>query len=224
MKLIIFLISLSITLSGQVFSQDCAPSSLEVLGNDLNKSIDQFENYHGCLSKYGREACQYQAKSIDSCIKRYKDTSIEENKENCKIGFLLKYKAKISLPFIDVNELEEKLEDKHFLSKILDSKVKGNNGEFTSETKIPLYGVLKNKMHIKKVSDGHYQIVSDDYNMALIMSKIDIIIEGNELIITSRTYPKNSIAGIWGVKGSLKSRIEDTIETLADEIGGTVND
>lgn len=220
MKKNLWLALFYLIISGNVLAESCDINFLTTLNYVSEELFNSLINNFRCLEKYGNQVCIEQAKTISKCIDNNNGQDIEGDKYKCRIGLKISVSKEIALGEIKINEIEQNLYDEKFLSKILGSKVVGKNGHYQNSKPVPfpLRGEITNEIKIQKLNDEHFQIISNNYNQAFILSKINLKIENKKLKISSETYVKQSTADIPFSQSIIRSGIGEVFSRLVKEI------
>ena len=215
---IVYLIIIQFITIYTCFSTECDQSTLNTINPDKQELFTSFVELDDCIKKYGRQACEHQSRSIQSCINNAPHVPVEEHQRKCRIGMRISENTSIIIRDISIDALEKKLFNPEVLSTILATEVIGQNGTYLSKKKVPAFAIITNQIKIKKIKPGRYQIISQNYSHALVYSSIDLILKDNQILIRSNTYVKQSTADISLSKQTIKYQIHQSFKRLEREI------
>jgi hypothetical protein len=200
------------------FSSECDQPTLNTINPDKQELFTSFVELDDCIKKYGEQACEHQARSIQNCINIAPHVPVKEHEQKCRIGMRISENTSISIGDISIEALEKKLFNPEVLSKILATEVNGQKGTYLSNKKIPAFPMITNHIKIKKIKPGRYQIISQNYSHALVYSNIDLVLKDNQIFIRSNTFVKQSTADISLAKQTIKYQIHQSFKRLEREV------
>tara|TARA_B100000886_G_C20385614_1_gene475889 strand:- start:61 stop:774 length:714 start_codon:yes stop_codon:yes gene_type:complete len=154
-----------------------------------------------CKKEYGAAACAEQNEMIKNvCLKKNGDSE-KKAVENCKIGKKITSYKRMKVPNLTLEKFEKNIYDPKLLAKVLGANVsqQKSKGTYRSTKKIstPIASVnVNNKIKIIKVKDGHFKMISDNYDNAFVYNSTTVRFDpkSKDLKISANTYLKNSAA------------------------------